>query len=129
MATTHSLPTIGDWLSRSFSSLGSRWFPLTVLGFAGFLLSVLGAALVLMPDSRLDDLVRMARNDPERVFRMESIITLLIVKELGSISQKELAGNVLTELTEHEDEFVAAFARRYLDHPLDAEFLDQLIKE
>lgn len=45
MATTQ-LPPIGTWLGRSFVSLKSRWFPLTLLGIAGVLLSMLGAALV-----------------------------------------------------------------------------------
>jgi hypothetical protein len=45
MATTQ-LPSIGTWLGNSFGSLKTRWFPLTLLGISGALLSMLGAVLV-----------------------------------------------------------------------------------
>ncbi len=79
-----------------------------------------------IPDAKLDAIIDMARNQPDRRFRVEAILGLNVVRFMGAESQKERVVPVLTELRGLEDPVLSEFARLSLENELRPELLDQL---
>ncbi len=64
-----------------------------------------------LPDSLLEALLERARQDPDRRFRLEAIISLNLVNALGRQEQKAMLRPLLEELAASEDAVIAKTAR------------------
>jgi hypothetical protein len=86
-----------------------------------------GAWALALPDERFGTLVEMAKGEPELRFRGEAILTLSVVRVLGTPEQRERALATLKELAASKDTRVAALASRNLASPpsLDDVFRDR----
>jgi hypothetical protein len=69
-----------------------------------------------IPDEKLDTILEMARNQPDRRFRAEAIIHLNLVRVMGTDAQKERVVELLTELRELEDQVISETARYSLEN-------------
>jgi hypothetical protein len=69
-----------------------------------------GEFVLTLPDSHLAALVEMAKSEPEFRFRGEALITLSLVRVLGTKPQQEQALATLNELAASNDARVAALA-------------------
>jgi len=63
-----------------------------------------------LPDDRLAVLVKIATEDPNRPFRIESTTPLWITSHIGTAQQRELAGKTLGGLVDDPDDLVATAA-------------------
>lgn len=76
-----------------------------------------GGELTLdLPASHLDAIVELAKGEPGVRFRGEGIITLAMVRTLGTEAQKERALATLNELAKSKDSRVSALASWNLSH-------------
>ena len=75
-----------------------------------------GAPSLDLPDSQLDAIVALARSDPDRRFRGEGILTLSMVRALGTTPQQERALATLKELSAAGDT-LSSLATWSLEHP------------
>jgi hypothetical protein len=85
-----------------------------------------GKAFLEIPDEKLDTILDMARNQPDRRFRIEAILQLNVVRFMGTESQKERAVSFLTELSGVEDPVISESARWSLETEPNPERLDEL---
>ncbi len=69
-----------------------------------------GEFVLTLPDSRLDAIVEMAKGEPDLRFRGEAIVTLALVRVLGTKPQQEKALATLNELASSKDARVAGLA-------------------
>jgi hypothetical protein len=69
-----------------------------------------GELTLSLPDSRLDAIVELARGEPDVRFRGEGIITLSMVRTLGTKAQQEKALATLNELAASKNPQVSALA-------------------
>ncbi len=69
-----------------------------------------GDFVLTLPDSRLDAIAETAKGEPEFRFRGEALITLSMVRVLGTKPQQEQALETLNELATSKDARVAALA-------------------
>jgi hypothetical protein len=79
-----------------------------------------GRVVLEIPDAKLETIMDMARNQPDRRFRIEAILELNIVRFLGTDSQQERVVSFMTELSALEDPILSESARWSLDtepHP------------
>jgi len=76
-----------------------------------------------MNDSELESILELIREVPERRYRLEGLIGLHFVKQIGTASQRTKALAALGELAASEDEATAGMARRFLEEDLAAEVL------
>ena len=74
-------------------------------------------------DADIDTVVTMAREDPERIFRMEALIALHLVSAAGNREQRRLADDVIAELAVAADDHISEHARWLGAHPYDASWL------
>jgi hypothetical protein len=79
-----------------------------------------------IPDEKLDTILEMARNQPDHRFRLEPILTLNLVRFMGTESQKERAVELLTELSASEDRVISETARWSLEHEPGPDLVDDL---
>jgi hypothetical protein len=79
-------------------------------------------------DDRLDTAVEMATKSPDRRFRGEAIVTLRIVANVGTESQKEKARAALTQIVNEGDPKLAPTARWCLEKPFGKDEVDALLK-
>jgi hypothetical protein len=73
-----------------------------------------------IPDAKLETIMDMARNQPDRRFRVEAILELNVVRYLGTESQQERVVSFLSELSALEDPILSESARWSLEtepHP------------
>ncbi len=85
------------------------------------------SAVLSVPDSKLDEIIAVAAKDPERRFRSESIMTLNIVRFLGTVSQQEKAAETLSALAKSKDSYTAAAAQWARDTYPSPDRLSQLL--
>jgi hypothetical protein len=85
-----------------------------------------GNMVLEIPDAKLETILDMARNQPDRRFRVEAILALNVVGFMGTEPQKERAVSLLTELSTLEDPVLADFARRSLEDEPRPELLEEL---
>jgi hypothetical protein len=87
-----------------------------------------GGELTLdLPDSHLDAIVELAKGEPDVRFRGEGIITLAMVRTLGTEFQRERAFATLNELAKSGDARVSALAAWNRDHPPSKEGIGQAL--
>jgi hypothetical protein len=72
-------------------------------------------------DGSVDAVVELAREVPDRRFRMDALMALRIVRHLGTATQREAVDDVLEELAASEDEMTAEMARLARDEPFSDE--------
>jgi hypothetical protein len=84
-----------------------------------------GNKVLELPDEKLDTIMEMARNQPDRRFRAEAIIHLNLVRIMGTESQKERAVALLTELSDSEDPVISETARYSLENELPTGLLEE----
>jgi hypothetical protein len=85
-----------------------------------------GRAVLEIPDAKLETILDMARNQPDRRFRAEAMLQLNVVRFMGTETQQERAASLLTELSTVEDPVLSETARWSLEtepHPEDLEEL------
>jgi hypothetical protein len=87
-----------------------------------------GNKLLEIPDEKLETILEIARNQPDRRFRAEAIIHLSLVRIMGTESQKERAVSLLTELSSSEDAVLSETARYSLENELPTGLLEDLLK-
>jgi hypothetical protein len=75
-----------------------------------------GAPSLDLPDTQLDAIVALALSDPDRRFRSEGILTLSMVRALGTKPQQEKALATLKELATPGDA-LSSLAAWSLEHP------------
>lgn len=75
-----------------------------------------GTPTLDLPDAQLDAIVALARSDPDRRFRGEGILTLSMVRALGTKPQQERALATLRELSAAGDA-LSSLAAWSLGHP------------
>lgn len=66
-----------------------------------------GRVEVEIPDDDLDLLCATARNDPQSRFRIEAMLSLNAVRFRGTAEQRERAGEVLAEIAQDDDPWIA----------------------
>jgi hypothetical protein len=87
-----------------------------------------GGELVLtLPDSRLEGIVEMSTGEPDLRFRGEAILTLGMVRALGTKPQQEKALATLNELASSKDARVATLAAWSRDNRPTKEALRQAL--
>lgn len=86
-----------------------------------------GRAVLSLPDSKLGEIIAVATGDPDRRFRSESIMTLNIVRFLGTAPQQEKAAATLTALARSSDSYTAASAQWARDVSPSRDRLSQLL--
>jgi len=86
-----------------------------------------GDFVLTLPDSRLEVLVEMAKVEPEIRFRGEAILTLGMVRVLGTKPQEEKVLATLNELAASKDAKVAALATWSRDNRPSKESIDQAL--
>jgi hypothetical protein len=80
-------------------------------------------------EEQLEAVFRMLKEDPERVFRIEAMITLAGVRELGGVDQRQQAGELIQDLSRDDDSTIAATAQWFLDHPLSPEQIREMFSD
>ena len=86
-----------------------------------------GAPALALSDERLENrIISMATTEPERRFLGETLISLTIVRILGTPDQQNRAIEVLDQLTESDDWVTADLARWALDFEPTDEFLKEI---
>ena len=83
-----------------------------------------GNMVLEISDAKLETILEMARNQPDRRFRVEAILGLNVVRFMGTESQKERATSLLTELSSSEDPVLSDFARWSLETEPSPELLE-----
>ena len=86
-----------------------------------------GELTLALPDSRLDAIVAMATGEPDVRFRGEGIITLAMVRTLGTEAQRERALATLNELAKSKDARVSALAVWNVSHVPSKESIAQAL--
>lgn len=81
-----------------------------------------------LADARLDEMIRIARDDPDRRFRGEAILMLNFVQTMGTEAQRDRATAVLRELAGAGDPIVAATAVWSRDTRMSAEALAETLR-
>jgi len=74
-----------------------------------------GNVVLEIPDEKLDTIMEMARNQPDRRFRAEATLELNLVRFMGTESQKERVASFLTEMSALEDPVLSETARWSLE--------------
>jgi len=69
-----------------------------------------GDFVLTMPDSRLDTIVEMATQCPDRRFKGEALLDLRVVEEYGTPSQRERAKGVIDQVIAEGDPVMAPLA-------------------
>jgi hypothetical protein len=87
-----------------------------------------GNASLEIPDEKLDAILDIARNQPDRRFRAEAIIHLNLVRVMGTGEQKERAVSLLTELSGSEDEVISETARYSLEYEPQPSLIQDLLR-
>lgn len=77
-----------------------------------------------VPDDIVDNLIRRARDEQDRRFRLEAMLTLNYVVHLGPSSQRSTTTDLLEEMTESDDPVVAATAHWAMDTEPNLEYLE-----
>ena len=77
-----------------------------------------------LPDDRLDVLVRIATEDPNRSFRIEATTPLWITSHIGTARQRELAGKTLGGMVDDPDDLVATAAAELMVRTFDAKDIE-----
>jgi len=85
-----------------------------------------GRVVLEIPDAKLETILEMARNQPDRRFRIEAILQLNVVRFMGTESQKERVVSFLTELSALEDPVLSETARWSLETEPRPEHLEEL---
>jgi len=85
-----------------------------------------GNVVLEIPDARLETILEMARNQPDRRFRIAAILELNVVRFMGTESQKERVVSFLTELSAVEDPVLSETARWSLESEPQADRLEEL---
>jgi hypothetical protein len=80
-----------------------------------------------IPDAKLEALLELARNQPDRRFRAEAIIHLNLVRAMGTESQRERVVSLLAELSELDDPVLSETARYALENEPTPELLEDLM--
>lgn len=87
-----------------------------------------GNMVLEIPDAKLETILDMARNQPDRRFRVEAILGLNVVRFMGTESQKQRAASLLTELSTLEDPVLSELARWSLENEPRPELLEDLLE-
>ncbi len=87
-----------------------------------------GNTILELPDEKLDAILEMASNQPDRRFRAEAIIHLNLVRLMGTESQKERVVSLLTELSANDDPVISETARYSLENEPPAGLLEDWLK-
>jgi len=85
-----------------------------------------GNVVLEIPDAKLEAILEMARNQPDRRFRVEAILELNVVRFMGTESQQERVVSFLTELSALEDPVLSESARWSLENEPTPELLEEL---
>jgi len=85
-----------------------------------------GNVVLEIPDARLETILEMASNQPDRRFRVEAILELNVVRFMGTEPQKERVIAFLTELSALEDPVLSEAARWSLENEPQADRLEEL---
>ncbi len=88
-----------------------------------------GGTSVVVPESRFEAMRKLARECPDRRFRLETCASISLVASFGPAAQRAQAEEVLSGLAASSDSMVAANARWYLEHPVDERRLDELMAQ
>jgi hypothetical protein len=86
-----------------------------------------GELTLALPDSRLDAIVELATGERDVRFRGEGIVTLALVRTLGTEAQQERALSTLNALAKSTDARVSALASWNLSHGLSKESIAQAL--
>jgi hypothetical protein len=86
-----------------------------------------GDLTLSLPDSRLDAIVELAKDEPDVRFRGEGIITLSMVRALGTEAQQEKALSTLNELAASKNSRLSALAAWNRDNRPSKEALRQAL--
>jgi hypothetical protein len=85
-----------------------------------------GNIVLDIPDERLDSILEIARNQPDRRFRAEAILELNLVRFMGKEPQKERVVSFLTEMSALEDPVLSETARWSLETQPQPDRLEEL---
>jgi hypothetical protein len=85
-----------------------------------------GRVVLEIPDKKLETILDMARNQPDRRFRAEAILELNVVRFMGTESQKETVISFLTEMSALEDPVLSETARWSLENEPNPDRLEEL---
>jgi hypothetical protein len=85
-----------------------------------------GNIVLDIPDERLDSILEIARNQPDRRFRAEAILELNLVRFMGKEPQKERVVSFLTEMSALEDPVLSETARWSLETEPQPDHLEEL---
>ena len=85
-----------------------------------------GNVVLEIPDQRLETILEMARNQPDRRFRAEAILELNLVRFMGTEAQKERVVSFLTEMSALDDPVLSETARWSLETEPQPDRLEEL---
>jgi hypothetical protein len=82
-----------------------------------------GGLRIDLEDDDVETMIDRTTREPDRRFRLEAILSLNLVRHLGTWSQRSRALEALNSLADSPDPFVADFARWSRDHEPDPDLL------
>ena len=85
-----------------------------------------GNVVLEIPDQRLETILEMARNQPDRRFRAEATLELNLVRFMGTQAQKEHVVSFLTEMSALDDPVLSETARWSLETEPQPDRLEEL---
>jgi hypothetical protein len=104
-------------------SIAARNTTTTEFVYRGLDRDAVGNWSLTTTDGSVDAVVELAREVPERRYRIEALMALRIVRHQGTRSQREAVADVLDELVASEDEITAEMARLARDESFSDEEL------